>query len=180
MNKNIENFFSECDAQWASWAKMVLPTFIARAPNMDTDDEAKYAPSVENQIRVWYESELELQFEALYDRYFDVKANDEFGAEILLAGYINLIDGEYFNNGIEEISKGRCWGWVEDIEKYLLSHSWDLVAANQIKRDCLILKGSDPKDIELSGIFDREWFEESLLRVRLMFAFVSKDLPLNH
>jgi hypothetical protein len=171
--------FSAEDAAWKAWARMIFPELICKVPNTNTENEDDYVFSVRDQIGNWYESSLEEKFEYLYDNYMNNVLNARPIIEFELAYYIGLIEGEYFNNGYDEILKGRCCDWIDKIENFLLKHPWVSVMKNQAQRDCLVLKGTDPDHIKNIGIFSRESFDDAQFRIKVAFSYIIKDLALN-
>jgi hypothetical protein len=164
------------DEKCKYWASMLMPLLSIKKPNIHTKDETKHVPSVEVQIREWYEAEHQADFEELYNMTLNPTASGHQTLESVLAGYIGRLEGEYFNNGFEHIANGRFARWIDEIERFVLEGQlWPNALKNQIKRDCSVLRGKSIELIEENGIFGDYYFEDSLFRTQVTFILVYKN-----
>jgi hypothetical protein len=175
-NTTSQNNLSIYDRKYMDWAALVVPFLEIKFPNTDTMDENDYAPHVENQLRNWYDEECGVIFEELFEKATESSSPNESSFISVLAGYIGRLEGEYFNNGLDNIGNGQFCSWVDEIEGFVLKKDrWTEKVINQIRRDCYVLRGGASSDQNIDGIFTDEAFEDSLFRIQFIFTLMCKE-----
>jgi hypothetical protein len=161
---------SEDDALYLRWAQDIGFNLEIRPPNIDTENEDEYVPSVRNQINDWFDEVYVPVIDALWDKYVP-----KSGACTVLQGEmsrcIGRLEGEYFKNGMMNMGDGYYDRMVDKVKETVLkSANFSSLVQNVMEMDAQIVKGADYAKIVNSSFFQGTDVEESINRMKMVVA----------
>lgn len=161
---------SEDDALYLRWAQDIGFNLEIQPPNIDTENEDEYVPSVRNQINDWFDEVYVPVIDALWDTYVP-----KSGACTVLQGEmsrcIGRLEGEYFKNGMINMGDGYYDRMVDKVKETVLkSANFSSLVQNVMEMDAQIVKGADYAKIVNSSFFQGTDVEESINRMKMVVA----------
>lgn len=158
------------DALYLRWAQDIGFNLDVQPPNIDTENEDEYIPTVRNQINNWFDENYVPVIDALWDKYVP-----KSGACTVLQGEmsrcIGRLEGEYFKNGMMNMGDGYYDRMVDKVKETVMKGaSFSSLVENVMEMDAQIVKGADYAKIVNSSFFQGTDVEESINRMKMVVA----------
>jgi len=158
------------DALYLRWARDIGFNLEVQAPNVDTENEDEYVPSVRQQIDDWFDEIYVPVIDALWNQYVP-----KSGSCTVLQGemsrYVGRLEGEYFKNGMINMGDDYYDRMVDKIKDTVLKDGkFSPLIQSVLEMDTMIVKGADYEKIRNSSFFQGTDVEESLNRMKMVVA----------
>ena len=158
------------DALYLRWAQDIGFNLEVQVPNVDTENDDEYVPTVRAQIDNWFDEVYVPVIDALWKKYVP-----KSGACTVLQGEmsrcIGRLEGEYFKNGMMNMGDGYYDRMVDMVKHTVLKDgNFSSLVQKVIEMDALIVKGADYAKIVNSSFFQATDVEDSINRIKMVVA----------
>jgi len=158
------------EAIYLRWARDIGFNLEVKVPNIDTESEEEYVPTVRGQIGDWFDEVYVPVIDALWKQYVP-----KTGACTVLQGEmsrcIGRLEGEYFKNGMMNMGDGFYDRMVDKIRDTVMKDcSFSALVQGVMERDAIIVKGADYSKIVNASFFHGTDVEDSIDRMKMVVA----------